>query len=154
VVVGEAEAEVERAYLERVRALVSDLNLGDRFVFAGARRDIPEVMRALDLFVLTSRHEGFGRVVAEAMTARRPIVVTDEGALPELVGGGRYGLTAPPATPRAFAAQMLRLLEDKDYAEQLAAAAAAAAIQFDSTHIAVRVAERYRQLLERRLQAK
>ena len=89
--------------------LVRELGLDGRLTFAGARRDIPAVMRALDLFVLTSRHEGFGRVVAEAMAAARPVVVTDEGALPELVGGGdggplrgarrRRGVRAPDPPP-------------------------------------------------------
>ena len=63
-----------------------------RVTFAGARRDMPAVMAALDVFVLSSRHEGFGRVVAEAMAAGRPMVVSDEGAPPELVERGRYGL--------------------------------------------------------------
>ncbi len=59
----------------------------ERLVFAGARRDMPETFKALDVFVLASRHEGFGRVVAEAMAAGIPSVVSREGALPELVSG-------------------------------------------------------------------
>ena len=69
VVVGAADLELEKTYLEVLVRLVRELGLTERLTFAGARRDIPAVMRALDVFVLTSRHEGFGRVVAEAMAA-------------------------------------------------------------------------------------
>ena len=80
VVVGAAEAPVEG----RVRpgrafeALVERVGLRGRLHFAGARRDMPAVMKALDVFVLTSRHEGFGRVVAEDRQAvrARPVIVS------------------------------------------------------------------------------
>jgi glycosyltransferase involved in cell wall biosynthesis len=145
-VVGAAEAEVERKYQERLVALVRDLGLADRLTFAGARRDIPAVMHALDLFVLTSRHEGFGRVVAEAMAAARPVVVTDEGALPELVAGGRDGLCAPAGDAAGFARQILQLLGDGQRAATLGARAAEAARKFDAGAIADRVWARYRLL--------
>jgi len=148
VIVGSAEASVERAYLERLRGLVRTLGLDERLTFAGARRDIPAVMRALDLFVLSSRHEGFGRVVAEAMAAARPIVVTDEGALPELVSSGRYGLCARPADADDFSRQILRLLADRGAAANLGLAAAAAAARFDAQTVAARVETVYRRLID------
>jgi glycosyltransferase involved in cell wall biosynthesis len=150
VVVGSAEAPVETDYRERILALMKELGLEGRLVLAGARRDIPEVMRALDVFVLTSRHEGFGRVVAEAMGAARPVVVTDEGAPPELVGRGRFGLCAPPGDEAAFAAAIGGLLSDRARAAALGAAAAEAAREFDVTAVADRVWDRYRALIERR----
>ena len=72
VVVGAPEGAAEEAYLGRLRATAASLGMGDRLLFAGARRDMPAVFRALDVFVLSSRHEGFGRVVAEAMAAGYP----------------------------------------------------------------------------------
>jgi glycosyltransferase involved in cell wall biosynthesis len=150
VVVGAAEAPVETAYRDRMVALVRELGLEGRLSFAGARRDMPEVMRALDVFVLTSRHEGFGRVVAEAMGAARPVVVTDEGAPPELVGRGRFGLCAPAGDPAAFAAAVTGLLRDPERAAALGAAAAAAAHQFDVALVADRVWNRYRELVDAR----
>ena len=145
-VVGAAEAEVETSYQERLSRLARELGLDGQLTFAGARRDIPVVMRTLDLFVLTSRHEGFGRVVAEAMAAARPVVVTDEGALPELVHQGRDGLCAAPEDAAAFASQMCRLLADPDAARKLGVRAAAAANRFDAHAIADRVWARYQLL--------
>jgi glycosyltransferase involved in cell wall biosynthesis len=150
VVVGAAEAPVETAYRDRIVALVRELGLEGRLSFAGARRDMPEVMRALDVFVLTSRHEGFGRVVAEAMGAARPVVVTDEGAPPELVGSGRFGLCAPAGNPAAFAAAVTGLLGDPGRTEALGAAAGKAARQFDAVAVADRVWNRYRELVDAR----
>jgi glycosyltransferase involved in cell wall biosynthesis len=103
-------------------------------------------MRALDVFVLTSRHEGFGRVVAEAMAAARPVVVTDEGALPELVNGGDDGLLAPPGNAAAFAAQIVALLGNREGAGNLGARAAISARRFDAAAVAERVWQRYRTL--------
>ena len=100
-------------------------------------------MRAFDLFLLTSRHEGFGRVVAEAMAAARPAVVTDEGALPELVERGAYGLCAPAGDDAAFAAQALTLLRDPRAATELGRQAAEGARRFDVVSVAERVWSRY-----------
>lgn len=150
VIVGAAEAPVEQAYRAELDALVRELRLTDRVLFAGARRDIADVMRALDLFVLSSRHEGFGRVVAEAMAAARPVVVTDEGAPPELVDHGRHGLCAAAADPEAFAARILELLGDPARAAAMAAGAARAAQQFDATTVGARVWDRYQALRDLR----
>ncbi len=149
-IVGAAEGPVETAYRMRIEALIAELGLGDRLVLAGARRDVEAVMRALDVFVLTSRHEGFGRVVAEAMAAARPIVVTDEGALPELVERGAYGRSAPAGDDAAFAAEVLALLADRAGAAALGARAEKSAHRFDVAAVADRVLERYRGLVEAR----
>jgi glycosyltransferase involved in cell wall biosynthesis len=152
-IVGASEVEVEHRYERQMRALASALGLDGRLTFAGARRDIPEVMASLDAFVLTSRHEGFGRVVAEAMAASRPVVVTDEGAPPELVEGGQFGVAARPADPDDFADRISRLLADPAGAAALGARAARRALEFDAERVADRVRARYEALLRGRRRA-
>jgi glycosyltransferase involved in cell wall biosynthesis len=115
-------------------------------VLAGARPDIPAVMKALDVFVLASRHEGFGRVVAEAMAAARPVVVAREGAPPELVEEDRYGLCATPADPQDFADKILGALARPDASAAMAARAAERARGFDARVVAENVLDRYRAL--------
>jgi glycosyltransferase involved in cell wall biosynthesis len=146
VVVGSAEAPVEVEYRRRLEALVGELGLAGRLTLAGARRDIPAVMKALDVFALTSRHEGFGRVVAEAMAAGRPVVVAREGAPPELVEEDRYGLCASPADPADFAEKILGLLARPEAAAVMAARAAERARGFDARTVAEKVMARYRAL--------
>jgi glycosyltransferase involved in cell wall biosynthesis len=138
---------IEEDYSRRVRALAAELGVASKLCFAGARRDMPAVMRALDIFVLSSRHEGFGRVVGEAMAAGRPVVVTNEGALPELIEGGRCGFTAAPADGADFAEKILRLAEDSTLRQRLGAEGRVRARAFDAAAIGARVAAIYRSLV-------
>jgi glycosyltransferase involved in cell wall biosynthesis len=149
VVVGSAEAPIELEYQRRIEGLIHEVGLDGRITLAGARRDIPAVMKALDLFVLTSRHEGFGRVVAEAMAAALPVIVAREGAPPELVEEGRYGLCASPADPVDFAETILGILADPDGASGMRARAAERARAFDAPLAAERVLARYHALAAR-----
>jgi glycosyltransferase involved in cell wall biosynthesis len=149
-IVGSAKVEVEHQYQKQIEGLVRELNLGSRLTFAGARRDIAAVMRALDVFVNSSHHEGFGRVIAEAMAAACPVVVGDEGAPPELVDSDRYGLVARPSDPQDFAAQVLRLLRSPAEAAKFGARALERAQLFDARIVAARVYDRYGQLAARR----
>lgn len=110
VVVGTAEAPEELAHRAELEALVTSLGLGDRVCWAGTRRDMPLVFRALDAFVLASRNEGFGRVVAEATAAGLPMVLSREGALPELAEGLPRARLADPESPLAFAEALRELL--------------------------------------------
>ncbi|MDO6542474.1 glycosyltransferase [Photobacterium sanguinicancri] len=66
--------------------LVDKLKLGDIVEFLGVRYDIPEFLSACDVFVLSSYYEGFGLVVAEAMSCERAVVATDCGGVKEVVG--------------------------------------------------------------------
>jgi glycosyltransferase involved in cell wall biosynthesis len=146
VVVGRAEAPIEQAYEGKLQDLVRELGLGAHLTFAGARRDMPAVMAGLDVFVLTSRHEGFGRVVAEAMAAARPVVVSDEGALPELVDPERCGLSARPNDPADFARQILRQIQDPEATRERARRAGERARTFDAANAARRVRDLYERL--------
>jgi glycosyltransferase involved in cell wall biosynthesis len=149
-IVGAAKVEVEHEYQKHLEQLVRELNLESRLTFAGPRRDIAAVMRALDVFVNSSHHEGFGRVIAEAMAAACPVVVGDEGAPPELVDADRYGLVARPSDPVDFAAQVMRLLRSPAELAAFGARALERAQLFDARGVATRVRARYDQLVRRR----
>ncbi len=150
VIVGAAEGPIEQDYQRRLTSLTAELGLGSRVTFAGARRDMPAVMAALDLFVLSSRHEGFGRVVAEAMAAGRPMVVSDEGAPPELVEPDRYGLCARPGDAADFARRLRELLAAPAAAQAIAGRARERAAAFDAGALAARVYARYTSLVDPR----
>ncbi len=113
VIVGDGPAR------ERLEALATKEGMGHRTLFAGERRDVPDVMRALDLLVQPSNWEGFGLTVLEAMAAGRPVVATRVGGVPEVVLEGRTGLLVPPADPDALAAACLEILTDPERAARL-----------------------------------
>lgn len=88
-IVGDGE---QRARLEEFVAM---LGLNRVVIFAGMRRDVPRLLRAMDVFALSSVSEGLPLTVLEAMAARLPVVATNVGALPELVEEGRTGFLVP-----------------------------------------------------------
>ena len=83
---------------------------GTRVRFVGARTDVPEWLRAADVFVLTSRWEARALVVQEAMAAGLPVVVTRTGGLPDLVGDA--GSLVAVGDPVAVAHRVDQLLAD------------------------------------------
>ncbi len=90
IIVGRGPLEAE------LKSLADKLGIGAEVTWAGFREDIPVVMRAFDLFVLTSIYEGFGLVLLEAMAAGRAIVASDVSAIPEVVIDERTGVLVPP----------------------------------------------------------
>ncbi len=137
VVIGSAEAPEEVRYLAELEALAASLELGDRLVWAGARRDMPQVLKALDIFLLCSRHEGFGRVAAEAMAAGTPMVLSREGALPEVVASEGRGFLALPGDPQDFARRIAEMVGWPMNAAQFRD------VRFDSRVVADRILRAY-----------
>jgi glycosyltransferase involved in cell wall biosynthesis len=121
VIVGDAIFQF-RNERDRLEALADQLGIRDRVAFAGHREDIPAVMRALDLFVLPSLYEPFGRVLIEAMGARCPIVASRAGGVPEIVLDGETGVLVPPGEPEALADAIADMVIDRARAVQLGAA--------------------------------
>jgi glycosyltransferase involved in cell wall biosynthesis len=85
------------------QALLDQAGVADRAWLPGERRDIPELMRAFDLFVLPSLGEGVSNTILEAMACGLPIVATAVGGTPELVEEGVNGRLFPPGDVQALA---------------------------------------------------
>jgi glycosyltransferase involved in cell wall biosynthesis len=92
--------------------MVSRRGLAGRVQLLGARTDVPTLLRAADVFVLSSRSEGLPLAIIEAMTAGLPVVATGVGGVPEAVVHGETGLLVPPGDPTALASALDRLLRD------------------------------------------
>lgn len=96
-----------RADLEE---MVSRLDLKDEVVFCGFVSDIPSFLSEIDLFVLPSLYEGLGVSVLEAMAARKAVIASRVGGIPDVVMDSVTGLLVPPADAGALAAAMRQLL--------------------------------------------
>lgn len=77
---------------DELKARARELGVDSEVIWAGFREDIPAVMRAFDLFALTSSYEGFGLVLLEAMSAARPVLATKVSAIPEIVKDNETGI--------------------------------------------------------------
>lgn len=95
--------------LESLKILVCELQLEDRVLFVGARRDVPALMNAADVFVLSSAWEGFGLVVGEAMACEKVVVATDCGGVAEVLGS--EGFLVPSRNSLALANALVQAIE-------------------------------------------
>lgn len=97
-------------YADELRRMAAPL--GDRIIFTGDRKDVPDLLAAMDVFCWLSRGEGMPHVIAEAGAAALPVIVTpDNGALQQ-IRDGETGLFVPHEDPAAVAAAIRRLLGD------------------------------------------
>jgi glycosyltransferase involved in cell wall biosynthesis len=102
---------------------VRERGLSGHFDLPGVTANIPAFLAGLDVAVLPSRAEGMPNAVLEYMAAGRPIVSTAVGAAPRLLGHGECGLLVSPDDPGALAAAITTLLDDRELACCLGAAA-------------------------------
>lgn len=112
-IVGDGE---HRSLLEQQAQAIGVHN---RVAFAGVRKDIPALLAASDVFVLPSLGEALPTVLAEAMAARKPIIATAVGGMPEMVQDTENGILVPSCDPEALARACIRLLSDGSLARRL-----------------------------------
>jgi L-malate glycosyltransferase len=105
-----------RAELERI---AHSLNLKDRVLWLGDRRDIPGVLASLDISVLPSSSESFSNVILESMAAGLPVVAADVGGNPELIQTAVNGFLVPPRDEEGFAAAIEQLLIQRELRDKI-----------------------------------
>jgi glycosyltransferase involved in cell wall biosynthesis len=137
-----------------LRRRAEALGLLPRVRFLGARRDLGNLLSAMDLFVLPSLWEGLPLSLVLAMGAGVPVVATNVAGVPEVVESDRTGLLVPPADPVELGRAMGRLVSDPALCERLARAARAAVLpRFGVDRYVESVVALYDRLLARRLAA-
>ncbi|PWV65722.1 sugar transferase (PEP-CTERM/EpsH1 system associated) [Plasticicumulans acidivorans] len=114
----------------------------------GERADVPELLRALDVFVLPSRAEGVSNTILEAMATALPVVATDVGAAAELLIDGETGMLVPPAAPGVMAEAIAAYLDDAELRRRHGQAGRA---RIESSFSMAAMVERYLAVYERAL---
>jgi len=136
---------------EEVRRRVHELGLESQVIMTGFRRDIPEVMAALDVLVLPStRSEAVSQVILQSLALGTPVVGTTVGGTPEVVRDGVSGRLVPPADVPALAAAILNLLRDPQRARAMARAGQALVqARYTIDAMMARTSSVYSELLDR-----
>jgi glycosyltransferase involved in cell wall biosynthesis len=130
------------ALRKQLEAQAEDLGVAYRTHFLGVRTDIPEVLSAMDAFVLSSDYEGNPLSVMEAMAAGLPIVSTAVGGVPDLFENGKEGILVQPGGARELSNCMMFLLQSPVARQSLGTAAARRAREIFDTSRMIRAYER------------
>ncbi|CAG1022322.1 N-acetyl-alpha-D-glucosaminyl L-malate synthase [Methylococcales bacterium] len=109
----------EEPYITELNSLIDELSLRNNLFILGQRNDIPALMHATDVLVLTSIQEAFGRVIIEAMAASKPVVATKSGGPEEIIVDGETGFLVPVKDAQAIANKVTYLLEHPDQAQAM-----------------------------------
>jgi len=97
VIVGDGEL------MGTLREKTARLGLEQLVIFLGNRKDVADLLRLFDVFALSSKEEGLGITLLEAMASGVPVVATSVGGIPEIVEHGVTGVMVPPGDPRVLA---------------------------------------------------
>ena len=104
----------EEGEAERIRKKADELNLGNRLIFTGFRKDLEQVLQALDIFVFPSYAEAYGLVVLEAMASGLPVVSSDCDGILDIVVAGKTGELVPPKNADELTQRVQKLIEEPD----------------------------------------
>jgi glycosyltransferase involved in cell wall biosynthesis len=98
--------------------IARERGIADRFKLFGFRRDVLDLMRAIDVMCLPSHREPFGLVYVEAALAGKPVIACDAGGAPEIISQGETGLLVPPPPDNvtALADALFTLLDNGEQA--------------------------------------
>jgi glycosyltransferase involved in cell wall biosynthesis len=133
-----------RATVERE---IANLGLGETVHLAGYRTDADSLLAAADVACLSSREEGMGSVLLDALAFGRPIAATRAGGIPEVVIDGECGLLAGVGDGPALGGAIIRLLVDKDLAARLGVGAKGRAREFSVERMTDRTIEVYERVM-------
>ena len=130
-------------------AAIAACGLTDRVLLTGVRRDVPELMRALDVFALSSRWEGLPRVFPQAMAAGLPIVATRVDGAPDAIEEGRNGHLVDVGDMARFAERLIALANDPERRYEMGACGRERVAEFSAQRMVDQLAELYTALASR-----
>lgn len=124
-----------------------ELNIADKVLFTGFRRDIPALLNMFDIFVLSSLREGTSLTLIEAMATELPIVATNVGGNPNVIVDKITGLLVPPSNPGRLADALIHLCRDRHLREEMGKAGRRVMEEkFSLTMMAEKYAKLYQEL--------
>ncbi len=138
---GGSETDEDRKYQNDCKQLVSELGLDDRVRFLGVRSDVPQLLAATDVVVLSTAYEGMSLSLLEAMAAGRPLIASDVPGVHDLVSGA--GLLFPFGDDRRLAELIRQVCEDPSFAAEVGAKCRVRAAAYDVAETVRRYLQEY-----------
>lgn len=140
---GELRPQIERQ--------IKELKLEKHVILTGFRNDIPRLLAAMDIVVLSSHLEGLGTSLLDAMAMARPVIATRVGGIPEMVEDGVTGRLVPPRDPAALAGALIELINRPDERKRMGEAGRVRMLSMFSAEAMVAATEAvYREILTRK----
>jgi glycosyltransferase involved in cell wall biosynthesis len=104
----------------QLESQAAQLGISSQVQFAGFQRDVADYLRRMDVFVLSSLHEGVPISLLEAMSMRIPVVCTRVGGIPEVITDNHNGLLVDSGDAESLSAAVKKIAADRSFAERLA----------------------------------
>ena len=138
---GEIRKEVEQ--------MCEEEGVKERTIFWGLRKDVPTILKTSNILVMSSHYEGLSLSNVEGMSCGRPFIASDVDGLREVVKG--YGVVFPHQDYQTLAKEIIRLTEDKEYADQIIRQCQTKAAEYDIKVMAEKYNAVYQELFSKRL---
>ena len=130
----------------QLEQLAAELGIGERVFFLGWRSDVPEILKASDIFVHSTHSDGFGIAACEAMAAGLPVIASDVPGLSYVLGDS--AVLVPQSDPTALADALRRVIADRALYEEMKRCGLQRAEQFSIDRTAQKHADLYHSLLK------
>lgn len=109
----------EGSLLDCLKERLRKHSINERVIFTGKRLDIPDILSAIDIFVIPSLAEGLPNSLLEAMSMGKPIIATSIGGIPEVIKNEINGLLVPPRNIESLVEAIKKLIADKHLASEI-----------------------------------
>jgi len=131
-----------------IEAYVAQKKLEKDILFLGFRKDIPDILPELDVFLITSETEGLGTTILDAFACRVPVVATNGGGIPEIVKYNQTGMLAAVQDSQMLATHLLNVLTIDSLRSRLVAKASEFLKEFTKEQTALKTLKIYQEVLQ------
>lgn len=130
-----------------LQQLIDENGLGELVTMTGFRKDVPEILRELHIFLMTSKTEGLGTTVIDALHNSVPVVATRGGGIPELIRDGKDGFLNDVGDADDLAASVKKLLKSESLYQEFSENAKQRSMNFSAEKMGEGVLDIYRKVM-------
>jgi L-malate glycosyltransferase len=132
---------------QQIRDYVREKHLKASVIFTGFRTDITEILPELDIFLFTSKEEGLGTSVLDAMASKVPVVVTRAGGIPEMVTDRYNGVLCGIRNHEELAQGIIKVIQNEEFRKSIISNGSTTVQKFSKEKMALETMETYMEIL-------